>query len=82
MFDNDGTLWAEKPLYFQFLFAIDRVRAFWGATEWTAWRLGFQPQLGPPWFTIADVPIYLPSPAPNSPCSKMIPTMTPSAPRR
>ena len=32
----------------------------WGATEWTAWRLGFQPQLGPPWFTIADAPVYLP----------------------
>jgi phosphoglycolate phosphatase-like HAD superfamily hydrolase len=25
-FDNDGTLWAEQPLYFQFLFAIDRVK--------------------------------------------------------
>jgi hypothetical protein len=24
VFDNDGTLWAEHPLYFQFLFAIDR----------------------------------------------------------
>src|SRR5882672_2975748 len=32
----------------------------WGATQWTAWRLGFQPQLGPPWFSIADVSIYLP----------------------
>ncbi len=27
VFDNDGTLWAEQPLYFQALFAIDRVRA-------------------------------------------------------
>jgi phosphoglycolate phosphatase-like HAD superfamily hydrolase len=25
-FDNDGTLWAEQPLYFQFLYALDRVR--------------------------------------------------------
>jgi hypothetical protein len=25
-FDNDGTLWAEQPLYFQLLFALDRVR--------------------------------------------------------
>jgi phosphoglycolate phosphatase-like HAD superfamily hydrolase len=25
-FDNDGTLWAEQPMYFQGLFAIDRVR--------------------------------------------------------
>jgi phosphoglycolate phosphatase-like HAD superfamily hydrolase len=26
-FDNDGTLWAEQPVYFQFAFAADRVRA-------------------------------------------------------
>jgi phosphoserine phosphatase len=25
-FDNDGTLWAEQPLYFQVLFGIDRVK--------------------------------------------------------
>ncbi len=27
VFDNDGTLWSEKPIYFQFVFAIDRVKA-------------------------------------------------------
>ncbi len=27
VFDNDGTLWAEQPLYFQFLFVVDRVKA-------------------------------------------------------
>ena len=27
VFDNDGTLWSEKPAYFQLLFAIDRVKA-------------------------------------------------------
>lgn len=27
VFDNDGTLWCEQPVYFQFLFAMDRVRA-------------------------------------------------------
>lgn len=27
VFDNDGTLWAEQPMYFQFAFAIDRVKA-------------------------------------------------------
>jgi phosphoglycolate phosphatase-like HAD superfamily hydrolase len=27
VFDNDGTLWAEQPIYFQFAFAIDRVKA-------------------------------------------------------
>jgi len=26
VFDNDGTLWSEKPIYFQGLFAIDRLR--------------------------------------------------------
>ena len=26
-FDNDGTLWAEQPMYFQIIFAIDRVKA-------------------------------------------------------
>lgn len=25
-FDNDGTLWAEQPIYFQFAFALDRVK--------------------------------------------------------
>ncbi|MGE4280826.1 MAG: conjugal transfer protein TraG [Magnetospirillum sp.] len=32
----------------------------WGATEWTAWRLGFQPQLGAPWFTVLGWPVYHP----------------------
>jgi phosphoglycolate phosphatase-like HAD superfamily hydrolase len=27
VFDNDGTLWAEQPLYFQFLFMLDQVKA-------------------------------------------------------
>lgn len=26
VFDNDGTLWSEQPLYFQLLFVIDRIR--------------------------------------------------------
>ena len=26
-FDNDGTLWPEKPMYFQLIFALDRVKA-------------------------------------------------------
>lgn len=26
VFDNDGTIWSEQPLYFQFFFAFDRVR--------------------------------------------------------
>jgi len=32
----------------------------WGATEWTAWRLGFQAQLGSPWFELAGWPVYYP----------------------
>jgi len=36
VFDNDGTLWGEQPLYFQLLFAIDRVTALAPAhPEWT-----------------------------------------------
>ncbi len=27
VFDNDGTLWAEQPLYFQLMFMLDQVRA-------------------------------------------------------
>ena len=27
VFDNDGTLWAEQPMYFQLFFALDRVKA-------------------------------------------------------
>ncbi|MCW8984592.1 MAG: haloacid dehalogenase-like hydrolase [Thermoanaerobaculales bacterium] len=34
-FDNDGTLWAEQPLYFQLFFAIDRVKAL--APEHPEW---------------------------------------------
>jgi type IV secretion system protein VirD4 len=33
----------------------------WAATQWTAWRLGFQPGLGPPWFEVVrGMPVYLP----------------------
>jgi type IV secretion system protein VirD4 len=32
----------------------------WSATQWTAWRLGFQPELGPHWFILAGVPVYYP----------------------
>ncbi len=35
-FDNDGTLWAENPLYFQLLFAVDRVRSM--ADDHPEWR--------------------------------------------
>jgi len=32
----------------------------WGATQWVAWRLGFQAQLGSPWFEAFGMPIYPP----------------------
>jgi len=32
----------------------------WFATEWAAWHLGFQSQLGNPWFELFDYPVYLP----------------------
>ena len=35
VFDNDGTLWSEKPFYFQLVFALDRVKALAAAhPEW------------------------------------------------
>ncbi len=36
VFDNDGTLWAEQPLYFQLAFALDRVRTL--APEHPEWK--------------------------------------------
>jgi type IV secretion system protein VirD4 len=32
----------------------------WAATQWTAWRLGFQKQLGEPWFELIGWPFYPP----------------------
>ena len=33
----------------------------WAATQWVAWKLGFQPQLGPPWFElVGGMPVYYP----------------------
>ena len=36
VFDNDGTLWAERPVYFQLLFAVDRVKAL--APQHPEWK--------------------------------------------
>ena len=36
VFDNDGTLWSEKPVYFQLLFAMDRVKAL--ASKHPEWK--------------------------------------------
>lgn len=32
----------------------------WAATEWVAWRLAFQPELGGPWFHLFGFPFYPP----------------------
>ena len=36
VFDNDGTLWAEQPMYVQFAFALDRVKAL--APQHPEWK--------------------------------------------
>ena len=33
VFDNDGTLWCEQPMYFQFLFALIRVNGVASGTR-------------------------------------------------
>src|SRR5262249_49801794 len=48
-------LWGQILIVFAIVFAT-----IWLATQWTAWRLGFQPQLGPPWVEIASAPVYVP----------------------
>ena len=49
-------LWGQITLVFSIVLVTT-----WAATQWTAWRLGFQPQLWWPWFELArDAPIYLP----------------------
>ena len=52
---------ATKILWGQVLtvFAIVLL-TMWTATEWTAWRLGFQPELGRPWFEVLHFPVYHP----------------------
>jgi phosphoglycolate phosphatase-like HAD superfamily hydrolase len=36
VFDNDGTLWCEQPIYFQFAFAMDRAKAL--APQHPEWK--------------------------------------------
>jgi type IV secretion system protein VirD4 len=52
---------ATKILWGQVLLVIATVLAFvWTATEWTAWKLGFQSGLGHPWFELFGWPVYDP----------------------
>jgi type IV secretion system protein VirD4 len=48
-------MWAQLALVFALVLA-----GVWAATEWTAWRLAFQPRLGPSWFELAGWPVYPP----------------------
>jgi len=41
------------------VFAI-ALAGVWTATQWTAWRLAFQSELGAPWFELVGWPIYPP----------------------
>src|SRR5580658_1250285 len=52
---------ATKILWGQVLAVSAVVLAFlWGATQWVAWCLAFQTQLGHPWFNILGWPVYDP----------------------
>ena len=52
---------ATKILWGQIIIVSLVVVGFiWTATQWTAWRLGFQPQLGAPTTDILGWPIYPP----------------------
>jgi type IV secretion system protein VirD4 len=48
-------LWGQITVVFTIVLVMT-----WAATQWTAWRLGFQPQLGAPWFELAGWPVYYP----------------------
>jgi type IV secretion system protein VirD4 len=41
------------------VFAI-MMLGIWGATQWTAAMLGYQPELGPAWFRLFGIPAYRP----------------------
>jgi type IV secretion system protein VirD4 len=52
---------ATKILWGQILVVLLIVIATtWTATQWTAYRLGFQPELGPAWFQLLGAPVFYP----------------------
>jgi type IV secretion system protein VirD4 len=53
---------ATRILWGQILVVLSIVlAAMWAATQWVAWKLGYQSQLGQPWFEIiSGFPVYLP----------------------
>ncbi|CDN94535.1 MULTISPECIES: conjugal transfer protein TraG [Rhizobium/Agrobacterium group] len=53
---------ATKILWGQILIVFAIVlTTVWGATQYVAWSLGYQAQLGEPWFTLFGVPVYFPA---------------------
>jgi len=48
-------LWGQIALVFLIVLLTT-----WGATQYVAWSLGYQDQLGPPWFAVFGVPVYYP----------------------
>ena len=44
--DRHRILWGQILVVFTIVIHV----TLWTATQWTAWRLGYQPPLGPPWF--------------------------------
>ena len=48
-------LWGQIAVVFAIVLVMT-----WAATQWTAFRLGFQPQLGNPWFELIGLPVYYP----------------------
>jgi type IV secretion system protein VirD4 len=48
-------LWGQIAVVFTIVLVMT-----WAATQWTAWRLGFQAPLGNPWFELAGWPVYYP----------------------
>ena len=53
---------ATKILWGQIVVVVAIVLiTMWAATQWVAWKLGYQPQLGQPWFEVLPgMPVYLP----------------------
>ena len=49
-------LWGQIALVLSLI-----VLSWWAATQWTAWELAFQPELGRPWFVLFHRwPVYAP----------------------
>ncbi|WP_323718550.1 conjugal transfer protein TraG [Paracoccus aminovorans] len=48
-------LWGQISIVFLIILATT-----WGATQYVAWSLGYQAQLGPPWFELFGTPVYYP----------------------